>query len=103
MNPVLLSGHEQQLLDSILNEDTLTNRQGRNQDLVVSLLKRALDIQMPRKTVAFVKNSIYFDALQYRQSLDCAGHRGLDIPLSKIHHLIILVIPNIYAHFSNKY
>ncbi|CAF1084617.1 unnamed protein product [Adineta steineri] len=127
-NPLLLSGYEQQLLDGILHEGTLANRQGCNQDLVDSLLKRAtydnpklvqymkrgvayhhaglnnkgrvavealfrnryiqvvfststlaLGIHMPTKTVAFVKDSIYLDALQYRQSSGRAGRRGFDI------------------------
>jgi hypothetical protein len=63
---------------------------------------------MPTKTVAFVKDSIYLDALQYRQSAGRAGRRGfdvqgnivfLDIPMSKIRHLTISAIPNIQTHF----
>ncbi|CAF1437690.1 unnamed protein product [Rotaria sp. Silwood1] len=51
---------------------------------------------MPTKTVAFVKDSIYLDALQYRQSSGRAGRCGfdvqghvvfVDIPLPKISHL----------------
>ncbi|CAF1334470.1 unnamed protein product [Rotaria sp. Silwood1] len=51
---------------------------------------------MSTKTVAFVKDSIYLDALQYRQSSGRAAHRGfdvqgqvvfVDIPLPKISHL----------------
>ncbi|CAF4361287.1 unnamed protein product, partial [Adineta steineri] len=49
------------------------------------------------KNCCFVKNSIYLNALQHRQSSDRTDHRGFDIPLSKIHHLIILVIPDIHA------
>ncbi|CAF1089835.1 unnamed protein product [Adineta steineri] len=58
---------------------------------------------MPTKTITFVKNSIYFDALRYRQSLDRASHHGFEIPLSKIRHLIILVISNIHAHFLTSF
>jgi hypothetical protein len=66
---------------------------------------------MPTKTVAFVKDSIYLDALQYRQASGRAGRRGfdiqghvifVDIPLSKIRHLIISAIPNINAHFPTS-
>jgi hypothetical protein len=66
---------------------------------------------MPTKTVAFVKDSIYLDALQYRQSSGRAGRRGfdiqghvifVDIPLAKIRHLIISAIPNIHAHFPTS-
>jgi hypothetical protein len=71
----------------------------------------ALGIHMPTKTVAFVQDSIYLDALQYRQSSGRAGRRGfdiqghvvfVDIPLSKIRHLIISAIPNIHAHFPTS-
>jgi hypothetical protein len=66
---------------------------------------------MPTKTVAFVQDSIYLDALQYRQSSGRAGRRGfdiqghvvfIDIPLAKIRHLMISAIPNIHAHFPTS-
>ncbi|CAF4195820.1 unnamed protein product, partial [Rotaria magnacalcarata] len=66
---------------------------------------------MPTKTVAFVRDSIYLDALQYRQSSGRAGRRGfdvqghvvfVDIPLSKVSHLITSAIPNIRAHFPTS-
>ena len=66
---------------------------------------------MPTKTVAFVKDSIYLDALQYRQSSGRAGRRGfdvqghvvfVDIPLPKINHLLLSSIPNIHAHFPTS-
>ena len=66
---------------------------------------------MPTKTVAFVRDSIYLDALQYRQASGRAGRRGfdiqghvvfIDIPLPKIRHLIISAIPNIHAHFPTS-
>lgn len=62
---------------------------------------------MPTKTVAFLKDSIELDALQYRQSSGRAGRRGfdvqgniifIDIPLTKIRHLTISAIPNIQTH-----
>ena len=71
----------------------------------------ALGIHMPTKTVAFVKDSIYLDSLQYRQSSGRAGRRGfdveghvifVDIPLTKIRHLMISAIPNIHAHFPTS-
>ena len=66
---------------------------------------------MPTKTVAFINDSIYLDALQYRQSSGRAGRRGfdiqgnivfIDIPVSKIRHLIISAIPNIQAYFPTS-
>jgi hypothetical protein len=66
---------------------------------------------MPTKTVAFVYDSIYLDALQYRQASGRAGRRGfdvqgnivfIDIPISKIRHLIISAIPNIHAYFPTN-
>ncbi|CAF4111338.1 unnamed protein product [Adineta steineri] len=155
-----LSGHEQQLLTGILDECTLTNRRGYNQDRVNTFLEKAskdnpqlvtymkrgvayhhanvnnkgrvavealfreryvqmifststlaLGIHMPTKTVAFVKDSIYLDALQYRQTSGRAGRRGfdiqghivfIDIPIPKIRHLIISVIPDIHPHFPSS-
>jgi len=66
---------------------------------------------MPTKTVAFLNDSIYLDALQYRQSSGRAGRRGFDvqghvifinIPLPKIRHLFMSAIPNIHAHFPTS-
>jgi len=71
----------------------------------------ALGVHMPTKTVAFVKDSIQLDALQYRQSSGRAGRRGfdvqgnvvfIDIPISKIRHLTISAIPNIQTHFPTS-
>ncbi|CAF4706532.1 unnamed protein product [Rotaria sp. Silwood1] len=79
--------------------------------VVFSTATLAFGIHMPTKTVAFVNDSIYLDALQYRQSSGRAGRRGfdvqghvvfIDIPLSKISHLIISAIPNIRAHFPTS-
>jgi len=66
-----------------------------------------MGIHMPTKTVAFINDSIFLDALSYRQSSGRAGRRGfdiqgnivfIDIPLSKIRHLITSSIPDIRAH-----
>ncbi|CAF0759137.1 unnamed protein product [Adineta steineri] len=155
-----LSGHEKALLCGILEEGTLANRHGYDEELVEPLLTRteiensmlvrlmrrgvayhhaglnnkgrvavealfrnryiqivfststlAMGIHMPTKTVAFLQDSIFLDALQYRQSSGRAGRRGfdieghvvfIDIPLSKIRHLTISVIPNIEAHFPSS-
>ncbi|CAF3527387.1 unnamed protein product [Rotaria sordida] len=79
--------------------------------IIFSTWTLALGIHMPTKTVAFVKDSIQLDALQYRQSSGRAGRRGfdvqgnivfLDIPMSKIRHLTIAAIPNIQTHITTS-
>ncbi|CAF4986171.1 unnamed protein product [Rotaria sp. Silwood1] len=79
--------------------------------VVFSTATLALGIHMPTKTVAFVRESIYLDALQYRQASGRAGRRGfdvqghvvfVDIPLSKVSHLITSAIPNIRGHFPTN-
>ncbi|CAF1134816.1 unnamed protein product [Adineta steineri] len=71
----------------------------------------ALGIHMPTKTVAFVRDSIHLDALNYRQESGRSGRRGfdvqghvvfVDIPLSKIRHLTISRIPDIAASFPTS-
>ena len=66
---------------------------------------------MPTKTVAFVKDSMQLDALQFRQSSGRAGRRGfdvqgnivfLDIPMSKIRHLTISAIPDIKTYLPSS-
>lgn len=66
---------------------------------------------MPTRTVAFVKDSMFLDALQYRQSSGRAGRRGfdvqgniifIDIPLSKIRHLTISSIPDIRTELATS-
>ncbi|CAF4982124.1 unnamed protein product [Rotaria sp. Silwood1] len=75
--------------------------------IIFSTWTLALGIHMPTKTVAFVKDSIHLDALQYRQSSGRAGRRGfdvegnivfIDISISKIRHLVISTIPDIQTH-----
>ncbi|CAF4569108.1 unnamed protein product [Rotaria sp. Silwood1] len=79
--------------------------------IVFSTWTLALGIHMPTKTVAFVKDSIQLDALQYRQASGRAGRRGfdiqgnvvfIDIPMSKIRHLTIAAIPNIETHMTTS-
>ncbi|CAF1166012.1 unnamed protein product [Adineta steineri] len=79
--------------------------------IIFSTWTLALGVHMPTKTVAFVKDSIQLDALQYRQSCGRAGRRGfdvqgnivfIDIPMSKIRHLTLSAIPNIQTHIPTS-
>ncbi|UJR27241.1 hypothetical protein I4U23_008536 [Adineta vaga] len=79
--------------------------------IVFSTWTLALGVHMPTKTVAFIKDSIQLDALQYRQSSGRAGRRGfdvqgnivfIDIPMSKIRHLTISDIPDIQTRIPTS-
>nr|XP_060634717.1 probable ATP-dependent RNA helicase DDX60 [Anolis sagrei ordinatus]XP_060634718.1 probable ATP-dependent RNA helicase DDX60 [Anolis sagrei ordinatus]XP_060634719.1 probable ATP-dependent RNA helicase DDX60 [Anolis sagrei ordinatus]XP_060634720.1 probable ATP-dependent RNA helicase DDX60 [Anolis sagrei ordinatus] len=68
----------------------------------------ALGINMPCKSVVFVENSVYLDALNYRQMSGRAGRRGqdllgnvyfFDIPLPKIKKLIKSNVPELRGQF----
>ncbi|XP_074085103.1 putative ATP-dependent RNA helicase DDX60 isoform X2 [Macrotis lagotis] len=68
----------------------------------------ALGINMPCKSVVFTQNSIYLDALNYRQMSGRAGRRGLDflgnvffydIPLRKIEKLFKSNVPELKGQF----
>ncbi|KAM8971136.1 probable ATP-dependent RNA helicase DDX60 isoform X2 [Sarcophilus harrisii] len=68
----------------------------------------ALGINMPCKSVVFTQNSIYLDALNYRQMSGRAGRRGQDflgnvffynIPLPKIEKLIKSNVPELKGQF----
>ncbi|XP_044537614.1 probable ATP-dependent RNA helicase DDX60 [Gracilinanus agilis] len=68
----------------------------------------ALGINMPCKSVVFTQNSIYLDALNYRQMSGRAGRRGqdflgnvffYDIPLPKIEKLIKSKVPELKGQF----
>ncbi|XP_036137795.1 probable ATP-dependent RNA helicase DDX60 isoform X2 [Molossus molossus] len=68
----------------------------------------ALGINMPCKSVVFAQNSIYLDALNYRQMSGRAGRRGqdllgdvyfFDIPLPKIEKLIKSNVPKLRGQF----
>ncbi|XP_053109093.1 probable ATP-dependent RNA helicase DDX60 isoform X2 [Hemicordylus capensis] len=68
----------------------------------------ALGINMPCKSVVFVQNSVYLDALNYRQMSGRAGRRGqdllgnvffYDIPLPKIQKLMKSNVPELRGQF----
>ncbi|KAM5264315.1 putative ATP-dependent RNA helicase DDX60 [Ctenodactylus gundi] len=68
----------------------------------------ALGINMPCKSVVFVQNSVYLDALNYRQMSGRAGRRGQDllgnvyffgIPLPKVQKLIKSKVPELRGQF----
>ncbi|XP_059230191.1 probable ATP-dependent RNA helicase DDX60 isoform X2 [Mustela nigripes] len=68
----------------------------------------ALGINMPCKSVVFAQNSVYLDALNYRQMSGRAGRRGqdllgdvyfFDIPLPKIEKLIKSNVPELRGQF----
>ncbi|XP_030048083.1 probable ATP-dependent RNA helicase DDX60 [Microcaecilia unicolor] len=68
----------------------------------------ALGINMPCKSVVFTEDSIYLDALNYRQMSGRAGRRGqdmtgnvffYDIPLPKVERLIKANVPELKGQF----
>ncbi|EDL82748.1 rCG41175, partial [Rattus norvegicus] len=68
----------------------------------------SLGINMPCKSVVFAQNSVYLDALNYRQMSGRAGRRGqdllgdvyfFDIPLPKIGKLIKSKVPDLRGQF----
>ncbi|XP_061438918.1 probable ATP-dependent RNA helicase DDX60 [Rhineura floridana] len=68
----------------------------------------ALGINMPCKSVVFVEDSVYLDALNYRQMCGRAGRRGqdllgnvffYDIPLPKIEKLMKSNVPELKGQF----
>ncbi|XP_024898753.1 probable ATP-dependent RNA helicase DDX60 isoform X2 [Pteropus alecto] len=68
----------------------------------------ALGINMPCKSVVFAQNSVYLDALNYRQMAGRAGRRGQDlmgdvyffnIPVPKIEKLIKSNVPELRGQF----
>ncbi|XP_062932959.1 probable ATP-dependent RNA helicase DDX60 isoform X2 [Cynocephalus volans] len=68
----------------------------------------ALGVNMPCKSVVFAQNSVYLDALNYRQMSGRAGRRGqdllgdvyfFDIPLPKIGKLIKSKVPELRGQF----
>ncbi|NXP10560.1 DDX60 helicase, partial [Thinocorus orbignyianus] len=68
----------------------------------------ALGINMPCKSVVFAEDSVFLDALQYRQMSGRAGRRGqdlignvffYDIPLPKVERLIKSNVPELKGQF----
>ncbi|XP_007527285.3 probable ATP-dependent RNA helicase DDX60 [Erinaceus europaeus] len=68
----------------------------------------ALGVNMPCRSVVFAQNSIYLDALNYRQMSGRAGRRGqdltgdvffFDIPLPKVEKLIKSKVPKLRGQF----
>uniref|UniRef100_A0A4W3GPQ1 DExD/H-box helicase 60 n=1 Tax=Callorhinchus milii TaxID=7868 RepID=A0A4W3GPQ1_CALMI len=68
----------------------------------------ALGINMPCKTVVFLDDSVFLDALQYRQMSGRAGRRGLDvignvlfynIPMPKVQRLLKASVPTLKGQF----
>ncbi|XP_050017753.1 probable ATP-dependent RNA helicase DDX60 isoform X3 [Alexandromys fortis] len=68
----------------------------------------ALGVNMPCKSVVFAQNSVYLDALNFRQMSGRAGRRGqdllgdvyfFDIPLPKIEKLIKSKVPELRGQF----
>ncbi|XP_008065931.1 probable ATP-dependent RNA helicase DDX60-like [Carlito syrichta] len=68
----------------------------------------ALGVHMPCKSVVFAQDSVYLDALNYRQMSGRAGRRGRDlmgdvyffnIPLPKIRRLITSNVPELREQF----
>ncbi|XP_060682842.1 probable ATP-dependent RNA helicase DDX60 [Hemiscyllium ocellatum] len=68
----------------------------------------ALGINMPCKTVVFLDDSVFLDALQYRQMSGRAGRRGFDlignvvfysIPMPKVQRLLKASVPLLSGQF----
>ncbi|XP_072262120.1 probable ATP-dependent RNA helicase DDX60 isoform X2 [Pyxicephalus adspersus] len=76
--------------------------------VVTATSSLALGINMPCKSVVFLKDSPYLDALNYRQMAGRAGRRGLDlegnvyffnIPMTKVQNLIKSNVPELKGQF----
>ncbi|PIO39944.1 hypothetical protein AB205_0064130, partial [Aquarana catesbeiana] len=76
--------------------------------VVTATSSLALGINMPCKSVVFLKDSSYLDALNYRQMAGRAGRRGLDlegnvyffnIPMTKVDMLIKSNVPELRGQF----
>ncbi|XP_073462223.1 probable ATP-dependent RNA helicase DDX60 isoform X1 [Aquarana catesbeiana] len=76
--------------------------------VVTATSSLALGINMPCKSVVFLKDSSYLDALNYRQMAGRAGRRGLDlegnvyffnIPMTKVEMLIKSNVPELRGQF----
>ncbi|XP_030048082.1 putative ATP-dependent RNA helicase DDX60 [Microcaecilia unicolor] len=76
--------------------------------VVTATSSLALGINMPCKSVVFIEDSVYLDALNYRQMSGRAGRRGqdiignvffYDIPLPKVEKLIKANVPELKGQF----
>ncbi|NXG25533.1 DDX60 helicase, partial [Grallaria varia] len=76
--------------------------------VVTSTSSLALGINMPCKSVVFAEDSVFLDALNYRQMSGRAGRRGqdvtgnvffYDIPLPKVERLIKSNVPQLKGQF----
>ncbi|NXM74607.1 DDX60 helicase, partial [Serilophus lunatus] len=76
--------------------------------VVTATSSLALGINMPCKSVVFAEDSIFLDALNYRQMSGRAGRRGqdtignvffYDIPLAKVERLIKSNVPQLKGQF----
>ncbi|XP_049720759.1 probable ATP-dependent RNA helicase DDX60 isoform X1 [Elephas maximus indicus] len=95
-----LSAKEKQLVEVLFRKGFIR--------VVTATGTLALGINMPCKSVVFAQNSVYLDALNYRQMSGRAGRRGQDllgdvyffnIPLPKIEKLIKSNVPELRGQF----
>ncbi|XP_029057540.1 probable ATP-dependent RNA helicase DDX60 [Monodon monoceros] len=95
-----LSAKEKQLVEILFRKGFIR--------VVTATGTLALGINMPCKSVVFAQNSVYLDALNYRQMSGRAGRRGQDlggdvyffgIPLPKIEKLIKSNVPELRGQF----
>uniref|UniRef100_A0A8C0D8E0 DExD/H-box helicase 60 n=1 Tax=Balaenoptera musculus TaxID=9771 RepID=A0A8C0D8E0_BALMU len=95
-----LSAKEKQLVEILFRKGFIR--------VVTATGTLALGINMPCKSVVFAQNSVYLDALNYRQMSGRAGRRGqdlggdvyfFDIPLPKIEKLIKSNVPELRGQF----
>ncbi|XP_024599882.1 probable ATP-dependent RNA helicase DDX60 [Neophocaena asiaeorientalis asiaeorientalis] len=95
-----LSAKEKQLVEILFRKGFIR--------VVTATGTLALGINMPCKSVVFAQNSVYLDALNYRQMSGRAGRRGQDlggdvyffgIPLPKVEKLIKSNVPELRGQF----
>lgn len=87
---------------------TYADQKAVDTEVVTATGTLALGINMPCKSVVFAQNSVYLDALNYRQMSGRAGRRGqdlmgdvyfFDIPFPKIGKLIKSNVPELRGQF----
>ncbi|EHB11595.1 Putative ATP-dependent RNA helicase DDX60, partial [Heterocephalus glaber] len=90
---------------------TYTDQKVMDDEVVTATGTLALGINMPCRSVVFAQNSVYLDALNYRQMSGRAGRRGqdllgdvyfFDIPLPKVGKLIKSKVPELKGQFPLK-